>query len=155
VPLAITTYQWLLAGHILCAVIWVGGALTTQLYALRAQTAGPARIAEFSGDIAWLGPRLFIPSSLLLVIFGFLLIREGHWDYEAWVVIALIVWGASFVTGATFLGPQSGKVNEVSEEYGPESDQVQRRLSRVFLVSRIELVFLILIVLDMTLKPGA
>ena len=154
-PLAITTYQWLLAGHILCAVIWVGGALTTQLYAMRAQAAGPARIAEFSGDVAWLGPRLFIPSSLLLVIFGFLLIREGHWDYQTWVVVALVVWAASFVTGAAFLGPESERVNKDSEEHGPESDLVQRRLARLFLVSRIELVFLILIVLDMTLKPGA
>jgi hypothetical protein len=152
--LAITTYQWLLAAHILAAVTWVGGAAATQLYAIRAQSAGPARIAEFARDIEWVGNRLFIPSSALLVILGFLLIGEGDWDYEGWLVFAIVVWAASFVTGAGFLGPESGRIAKLSDELGPESDEVQRRLARVFLISRIELLFLVLVVLDMALKPG-
>jgi hypothetical protein len=40
------------------------------------------------------------------------------------------------------------------EERGPDDPEYQRRLARIFLVSRIELLLLILVVLDMTVKPG-
>ena len=152
--IAATTYQWLLTAHILAAVIWVGGALATQLYALRAQRAGPGRIAEFAGDIEWLGTRVFIPASLTLVVFGFLLVGELDWEWKFWLVAGLAIWVASFLTGAGFLGPESGRINQMSAELGPESPEVQRRLRRIFLISRIELVLLILVVVDMTLKPG-
>lgn len=39
-------------------------------------------------------------------------------------------------------------------ERGPEDAEYQQRLRRIFLVSRIELLLLILVVLDMTVKPG-
>jgi hypothetical protein len=41
------------------------------------------------------------------------------------------------------------------DERGPDDAEVQRRLGRLFLVSRVELVLLISVVLVMTLKPGA
>ena len=65
------------------------------------------------------------------------------------------MWLASFVIGAGFLGPQSRKLSEDIERYGPDSAQATARLQRIFLVSRVELVFLILVVLDMALKPGS
>ncbi len=153
---AVTTYEWLLAPHILAAVIWVGGAMIVQLFAWRAVSSGdPQRVATFAGDAEWIGMRIFLPASLLLVFFGFLLIGEGSWGYPAWIVIAIAIWIASFLTGALFLGPESGRINKLSEEHGADSEIVQARLRRIFLVSRIELVFLLLLVLDMVLKPGA
>ena len=152
--IAATTYQWLLTVHILAAAIWVGGALATQVYAIRAARAGAARVTEFAADIEWLGTRVFIPASLTLVVFGFLLAAEGNWEWEFWLVAGLAIWALSFVTGAGFLGPESGRINALSAEQGPESPEVQRRLRRIFLISRIELVLLILIVVDMTVKPG-
>ena len=152
--IAATTYEWLLSAHILAAVIWVGGATATQLYALRARRAGPARVTEFAADIEWLGTRVFIPASLTLVVFGFLLVGEHDWQWDFWLVAGLTIWGLSFVTGAGFLGPESGRINQMSAELGPEAPEVQRRLRRIFLISRIELVLLILVVVDMTLKPG-
>ena len=40
------------------------------------------------------------------------------------------------------------------DERGAEDPEVQRRIGRVLWISRIELFFLILIVLDMVVKPG-
>lgn len=154
--IAATTYDWYLAVHILAAVVWVGGALATQVFAIRAMNAndGP-RLAGFAQDASWIGMRIFLPSSLILVIFGFMLAGEGNWDWEAWLVIALLVWIASVVVGATFLGPESGRVGELIAREGPDSPAARARLQRLFLVSRIELVLLIVVVLDMVLKPGA
>lgn len=154
--IAATTYQWYLAVHILAAVLWVGGAFTIQLLAIRASRPnGRLQLGSLASEIEWVGTRVFIPSSLILVIMGFLLAGKGDWDWNFWLVFALIVWIASFVTGAAYLGPQSGKLGEDVERYGIDSAQATARLQRIFLVSRIELVFLVLVVLDMALKPGA
>lgn len=154
-PAAITTYEWFLSVHILAAVVWVGGALAIQLFAIRATRAEGGRLAAVSADAEWIGTRIFIPSSLILVIFGFLLISEGNLDYDFWIVFGIVVYAASFIVGITFLGPESGRVSKAIERHGVDSPEVTDRLRRLFLVSRIELVFLILVVLDMALKPGA
>jgi uncharacterized membrane protein len=154
--IAATTYQWYLSIHILAAVVWVGGAFTVQLLVIRATRPNAVlQVGTLSTEIEWVGTRFFIPSSLILVILGFMLVGEGNWDWDLWIVFALIVWIASFVVGAGFLGPQSKKLGEDVERYGPDSPQATERIQRLFLVSRIELVFLLLVVLDMALKPGS
>jgi Predicted integral membrane protein (DUF2269) len=152
----ITTYQVYLAVHILAAVLWVGGAVTIQLLAIRASRPNARlQIGLLASEIEWVGTRVFIPSSLILVVFGFLLVGKGDWDWHFWLVFALAVWIASFLAGIAFLGPQSGKLGEDVERYGIDSAQATERLQRIFLVSRVELVFLLLVVLDMALKPGS
>jgi uncharacterized membrane protein len=151
----ITTLQWYLAVHILAAVLWVGTNFATQIYAVRAQRANdPGHLAALLGDIEWLGTRILIPTSLTLVAFGFLLKHEEHLGWPFWLSFGLGVWIFSFVAGAGFLGPETGRIKQIIEEKGIESDEAQAKVSRIFLVSRIELVLLILAVLAMTLKPG-
>ena len=153
---AISTYQWYLSIHILAAVLWVGGAFTIQLLAIRADRPGARlQIGSLASEIEWVGTRVFIPSSLALVVFGFLMIHEGDLAYEFWLVFPIVVWLASFVVGAAFLGPESGRVGKAIERDGPDSAEARRRLARIFVVSRIELVLLLLVVLDMALKPGS
>ena len=149
-------YELLKSIHVLGAVIWVGGAAATQLYAMRAQSSGePARLATFARDAEWVGPRVFLPMSLILVVTGFVMIADANWDYEAWIVIGLAAWAASAITGAAFLGPESGRVAAAVDREGPESPEAQRRIKRIFLISRIELLILLIIVVDMVVKPGA
>jgi uncharacterized membrane protein len=151
------TYKWLLAFHILFAVVWVGSNTSIQIFVIRAMRAGPDRIAYFAGEIEWYGTRVLIPSSLALVVLGFILLNQsdGAFDLgQGWVTFGFIVWLFSFIVGATFLGPESGRLGRLAEERSPEDPEYQRRIKRIFLVSRIELLLLILVVLDMTVKPG-
>jgi uncharacterized membrane protein len=150
-------YKWLLAVHILAAVLWIGSAFLIQVLMIRATRANaPEQTAYLAGEAEWYGQRFLIPFSLLLVIIGFLLIHEsdGAWDLgQTWLSIGLGVWIASFLTGAGFLGPESGRIGKLFEEKGAADPEYQRRLARIFLVSRIELVLLIIVVLDMAIKP--
>jgi hypothetical protein len=66
----------------------------------------------------------------------------------------LAVFVASFLAGAGFLGPETGRLGKLAEEKGADDPDVQRRIRRVFLISRIELVLLVLVVFDMVVKPG-
>jgi hypothetical protein len=81
--------------------------------------------------------------------------RGGAYDLgQGWVLFGFIVFLLSFISGAGYLGPESGRLGKLVDERGPEDPEYQRRLKRIFRVSRIELLLLILVVLDMTVKPG-
>lgn len=150
-------YKWLLAFHILLAVVWVGSNTAIQILVIRATRADADKLAYLASEIEWYGTRVLIPSSLLLVILGFILLHESSGAYDlgqGWVTFGFVVWLLSFIAGAGFLGPESGRLSKMVDERGPEDAEYQRRLSRIFLVSRIELVLLVLVVLDMTIKPG-
>jgi len=153
--LAITTYQVYLSIHILCAVLWVGGGTVLVLQVLRAQRERrPERLAEIAGDAEWIGSRVFAPLSLVLVIFGFLLVSKGDWQWHFWLIWGMVFWVVSFLAGAAFLGPQAGRIKKLTDERGPTDTEVQRLIGRVLLVARIDNVLLLLVVLDMALKPG-
>jgi uncharacterized membrane protein len=150
-------YKWLLAFHILFAVVWVGSNTAIQIFVIRARRAGPDRLAYLASEIEWYGTRVLVPSSLLVVILGFILLHEssGAFDLgQGWVTFGFVVWLLSFIAGAGYLGPESGRLSKLVEERGPEDPDYQRRLRRIFMVSRIELLLLVLVVLDMTVKPG-
>jgi uncharacterized membrane protein len=152
----VSRYEWLLFFHIAAAVVWLGGGLAIQVLAIRAnRTDDPARMVSIAHEAEWFGTRIFLPSSLLVLILGIILTIDGPWDFgQTWVILALIGYGLSFVTGAAFLGPESGRIGKLLAADGPDSPAVQARIQRIFLVSRIELVLLYLIVFDMVIKPG-
>jgi uncharacterized membrane protein len=150
-------YELLLAIHILAAVIWVGGATSLQVLAIRATGSGdPVRMATFAGEAEWVGMRIFMPSSIVVLLAGIALVLEGSWGFDQlWILLGLAGIAFSIVVGAAFLGPESGRIKGLMEARGPEDTEVRDRIARIFMISRIELGVLLLIVLDMTIKPGA
>jgi uncharacterized membrane protein len=152
----VTGYEVLLFLHILFVVVWVGGDVMIQAFALRALSAGPERTVQFARDVEWVGNRVLVPASLAVVIFGvWLVLDQEAWEFsQFWISAGLAMFLISFVTGAFFLGPRSGRIAALANERGPEDPEVQRLISRNVLVSRIELVLLVLIVADMVVKPG-
>jgi uncharacterized membrane protein len=150
-------YKWWLAFHILLAVVWVGSNTAIQIFVIRARLAGPDRLSYFAREIEWYGTRVLVPSAFILVIIGFILLHVSAGAYDlgqGWVLFGFIVWLFSFIVGAGYLGPESGRLSRLVEEVGPDDPGYQARLSRIFVVSRIEFVLLILVVLDMAVKPG-
>ena len=151
----ITLYEFLVFLHITAAAIWIGGSTILQALYLQIRRSGPDRVMDFFGDVGVVANRVFIPNSLILVGLGFWLLSEGNWDFgETWIFFALAVFIASFLTGAGFLGPESERINKIAEERGAADSEVQSRIARFLMISRIELLFLILVILDMVIKPG-
>ena len=151
-----STYEFLLFGHLLAAMTWLGGDLMIQMFYLRARGNGPAAVAQFAKDVDWIGLRIINTAALLVVIFGVLLVIEvdAYEFSQFWISAALGMFLLSFITGAGFLGPESGRIARLSDELGAEHPDVQRRIGRILVISRIEFILLVLIVLDMVLKPG-
>ncbi len=104
-----STYEFLLFAHLLFVVTWVGTDIGLQVLALRAMGAGPERTIAFTADVEWLGTRLLVPSSLLVIVFGILLANNVGYDFgDTWIVLGFVAFGFSFLAGATFLGPRRG-----------------------------------------------
>jgi hypothetical protein len=71
----------------------------------------------------WYGTRVLLPSSLALVIIGFILLHVSAGAYDlgqGWVTFGFIVWLLSAGAGALYLGPESGRLGKMVEERGPE-----------------------------------
>jgi uncharacterized membrane protein len=142
--------------HVLMAIIWIGGAFMIQLFAFRVLKENDAgRMASFTKDVEFIATRTFIPASLILVVLGFVLMHQAHWAWHFWAIFAIVVWAISFVSGAFYLGPESGRISKLIEERGGVDAEVKRRVERILFHSRVELVLIALIAMDMVLKPGA
>src|SRR5512134_3875726 len=139
------------------AVVWVGGNVVLQVLAVRmARSNDGARMAAFAGEVQWVGNHVAAPASGLLLILGiWMVIDEPAWTFDQlWILAALGMFAFSFLSGILFLGPSSGRLKRIYGSEGVDSPNATALLNRLFLVSRIELVLLILIVFDMVLKPG-
>jgi uncharacterized membrane protein len=150
-------YEFLLFFHISMAVIWVGGGATIQFFALRILKASdPMRLADFARDVEWLSTRVFIPSSLLAFLSGVLLVIEAEFlgFGDDWIVIGLILFAATFLAGALFFGPESGRIGKLIETEGPTAPAVQARIQRILALTRADLMLLFLIIFDMSVKPA-
>ena len=150
-----SAYEFFLFAHLIFVITWLGTDVAVQVLSFRTLAASPQRQVDFMRDVEWLGQRLLIPASLLVLVFGFLLVNEiGYEVADTWILLALAGFSFSFVLGAGFLGPETGRIGRLVDERGAEDPEVSRRIRRILLFSRVELVVLIAIVLDMVLKPG-
>jgi uncharacterized membrane protein len=150
-----TVYVWLKAVHILGAVIWVGGGFTIQVYATRLMRADEmTRLAAFAKDVEQIGNRVFLPASIVVLVMGIIMVWYGPYQLsDLWVILGLLGIANTIVIGAAFLGPEAGRLGAMVEDHSPEDPEVQRRIRRIFMISRIDLAVLLLVIVVMVTKP--
>ena len=149
-------YETLVFVHILAAVVWVGGAVSMQLLASRALAGDGAGLVRTTGELSWVGTRVFMPASLILIGAGVWAVLEHPlWEFsQGWISAGFAVWFISFLVGAGFLGPESGRVKALVDAEGPESPEARRRITRMLWVARGELVLFLAVIYVMVTKPG-
>jgi hypothetical protein len=114
----------------------------------------PVQIGRFGAMTEKIGLRVFLPSSLIVLALGFVLVHKGDWGYgHFWVVFALLGWAASFCIGLFVLTPLAKKVGEVIPQKGIEDPEAQALLRRIVLIDRWQVLVLLLTVADMAGKP--
>jgi uncharacterized membrane protein len=142
--------------HIIAAVVWVGGAFTSQLFAIKAQrSSDPVDLIRLGRLFEYVGLRVYAPASIILIIAGVLMTLD-RWSFgQLWISISLTLWLLSFLAGLFYLGPKSKTLAELFEREGPTSPEGVALRSRLFLISRTELVLFVIIIALMVFKPGA
>jgi uncharacterized membrane protein len=151
----LTLYEFLLFLHIAAAVIWVGGGAMIQIMALRVLAKNdPVALADFAAGVERIGNRTLVPAALTAFLSGIGLVWEADfWTIgDDWIVIGLILFAVTFLSGAAFFGPESGRVKKQIEAEGPVA--AEPRVRRLLVLTRIDLIVLFLIIFDMSVKPS-
>ncbi len=153
----ISGYTVLLTIHMLCAALWVGGGVT--LHALGRMALGSGdreRMQQFSLDAEKIGPRFYAPLSLLMLAAGIFLVDKAGAEMSAlWVNLGFAGWIVSFLIGILYYPRAGRKRDAIIASEGKESDAFLAQYVRVANVNLLELTILLLIVVDMTIKPGS
>jgi uncharacterized membrane protein len=148
-------YEFLLAVHILCAVIWVGGGVTMHIFGRLATKKGPLHQLDFTRDSIAIGNWLYAPLAVILLIAGVLLVEEVGYSYgDVWISIGFLGFLTSFVLGVGYYPRAGRRYEEVAAGEGPGSPAADAVYRRTATVNTIEMTVLLLVVIDMAVKPG-
>jgi len=154
-----TLYDFLLFIHISATVVWVGAGVCSMVLAIGYDSDGdePA-IRRFLADQDRLATRLFIPASLTVVILGIALVIESDaWSFDQlWIVLGLVGFAATFVTGLFMIKPASERVGAAMEREGGRLTAALRTdIRKLIVMARLDYVVLFLVIADMVVKPTA
>ena len=149
-------YQVLVTLHVIAAVLWVGGDLTLTTLGIRYERLSDGPTLATLGKVGtWIGTRVYTPASIVAVAFGIAAVAEGNLDWgQFWIVYGLIGWTIAFTVGVSFIGPELGRIDKAAQEFGPESEEVGRRVRRLFAIFRFDTALLVSIVIVMAAKPS-
>ena len=142
-------FENLLTLHILAAVTWVGGSIA--LAVLGGRFAG-AESGVVAPHFSWYGGTVLTGAAFVVLLAGIGLVLdvEAYEFTDAWVLIGIAGWLLSAILGGGMLGPLGKKMSEATDH--AERAALQ---SRILTISRIDTVVVVLVVVDMAVKPGA
>jgi uncharacterized membrane protein len=148
-------YLFWKALHVLAALIWVGGGLAITLLVLRTEQSGDAnRLVDLGEHADWIGKYAFVPSSLLVLPTGIAMNINGDLDWgQFWIIFGLIAWGTSAAIGIGYITPRVSRLTALVSERGPTDPEAQLLLRNIALAARIDVAVLLMIIVDMTVKP--
>ncbi len=149
-----TLFEWLKWIHVLAAIVWLGGALITQLYVLRLKNAEPAHRLGFARDLVFAGQRIYAPAAAVALTAGVWMVldRPAYAFEQTWIVIGIagLLIAAGIATG--YIVPQTKKaIGFMESGQGPQAGAV---IKKVGISARLGTLVLLVVLWDMIFKPG-
>ena len=139
--------------HVVAAVCWVGGGVILMYLGI---LGGRARDVEAQMTVikqtASLATTWFIPASLGTVVLGIITASLGAMWGQAWVILGLLGFAATFITGFFVIRPAADTIAKLESE--GKRDLAMAHGSRLLQVSKFDYVMLFTVIADMVLKPG-
>ena len=142
--------------HVAFAVFWVGGGLLLTVLALRAERANdPEDLATIARQATFAGEKLFAPASGIVLAMGIaMVINSPEFGFgTTFVIIGLVGFAISFVTGIGVLSPRAKRIVGLLESPGPTAPETQAAIREILLIARIDVGVLLIVVADMLMKP--
>lgn len=149
-----TLYDWLLFGHIVAAMVWLGGVLLAALAVTTLRNDDAQLVARFVASLRMIGPAVLAPATIAALGLGiWLVLVSAAWDFgQAWVQLALALIAAAIVVGA---GHQSRTAIHAQRAIDRDDhDGARRQLTRWTFGYALVVALLIGIAWDMVFKPG-
>jgi uncharacterized membrane protein len=141
--------------HVTFALLWVGGGLALTILALVAERTGDAEeIATIAKQAAFVGERVFAPAGLIVFAMGIAMMINTNFGWgQFWVIVGLIGYATTFVTGVAVLSPMAKKIAVMAADRGPTDPDTVALIKRILLIVRFDVALLLVVVLDMITKP--
>lgn len=141
--------------HVVSAMVWLGGGFTLLLLALLADRAGDSegmmQVMQWVGRI---GNRLFMPASLLTLVFGAILCWFWAGFSDLWIVIGLAGYFVSFCIGVLVFKPSADRMKEMLAREGISPAAIASA-RRILQIAKFDYTVMLIIVSAMVLKPSA
>ena len=143
--------------HVVAAVAWVGSGLFIQYRGTRLRRTGtPEQTANLAKEVADSTPWFMAASGVVLLAGISLVLYAPGLDFtDTWILLGLLGYASTFLTGFLLIRPTAEKLAAVAANEGPTSPEGQALIARIFAISRVDQVVLLLVILDMVFKPGA
>jgi uncharacterized membrane protein len=142
--------------HVGVATFWVGGGLLITVLAMRAERAkSPEELLGIARQAAFAGEKLFAPASGVVLAMGIaMVINSPEIGFgDTWVDIGLAGFAITTVTGIGVLSPLAKKIVSLSETHGPSAPETQAAINKILLIARVDVALLLVVVMDMLMKP--
>jgi uncharacterized membrane protein len=150
-----TLYDWLLFGHVVAAMVWLGGGVLLAAQAvLTVRSADPDAVGRFVRSLRVLGPAVLAPATIAVAGLGvWLVLDSAAWDFgQTWVQIAIALFAVAFVVGAAHQSRAAIHAQRAVE--GGDEPEARRQLAR-WCAGYVAIVLALLaIAWDMVFKPG-
>lgn len=145
----------LLLGHITFAMIWIGSQIGMHALATRVRNAPADRQMAYIDDVEWLGNKLQGPASIMVLIFGILLVITDPVPAQTlFVIFGVLGWVVVMGIATGYLVRQTKQIRALAGQHGIEAADVQAKIRTVLRVSWFESILLVIIVFNMIAKPG-
>jgi uncharacterized membrane protein len=138
--------------HVVSAICWVGGGTVLVYLAVLAGRAkdDDAQLMVVK-QVASLALVWFIPASLSTVVFGLIVATIGNLWSNAWVILGLVGFAATFITGNFAIRPAADAIAKAESEGKRPAALAQAR--KVLGIAEFDHIVLFTVVADMVLKP--
>jgi uncharacterized membrane protein len=150
-------YELYLTLHLVCAVLWVGGGVSVHVLGRwAAKTGDDAQLLEFNRNALKLSALFYAPLAIVLLVAGILLVDEVGYEFsDLWISLAMLAWVLSLLLGVAFYPREARRIEAAVADGGPSAPAVRQGINRVLTVNAVEVTILLLVVVDMAVKPGA
>ena len=138
--------------HVASAVCWVGGGVILMYLGARAGRANDtdAQMTVIK-QTASLAQGWFMPAALSTVIFGLIVATLGNLWSNAWVILGLVGFAATFVTGNFLIRPTADAIAKAEGE--GRRDLAVAQGKKLLGIAKFDYVMLFTVIADMVLKP--
>jgi uncharacterized membrane protein len=148
-------YSAFKAVHVIAAVLWIGGGFLLMLLGIAAERKrDPVELATVARQAAMVGEKFFAPAGIVVVAMGIAMMVNTNWGWgKFWVIAGLVGYAITFTIGVGVLSPMTKKIAALTEEKGPADPETAAAITRVLQIVRIDVAMLLLVVVDMVVKP--
>jgi uncharacterized membrane protein len=103
------------------------------------------------------GPWLIGPAAIAVIGLGLwlTLIEDEIAFSHSWIWLSLVLVVVSMVLGMAYFGPEGKRIGRIAAERGPEEAEYRRRMDRLLMLNRLDLLILAVVLWLMVFKPGA